>query len=748
MKLSFALVFVVLGCMETVSAAGVVASGTFEGHYYEVYNYRKRGDQAAALAANTVGYCGKPGYLAAITSSAENDFIWGLIPNGESPWIGLSDKDVEGTFHWMNGEVSHYRNWAPNEPNDSRHNEDCVQMNFRNENLWNDQTCNTNSKKYGYVVEYPCEGPAPTCDGPTGYWWGDPHMVTFDGLKYDCQGRGEFVAIKSFDSDFFVQTRFMIGAGHGLQGQHDYPVTVTRSVVFNTGEPGVPDIQVDVPDSIVDGCPYTFYVNGQEVPNFFATGTGTNKVIASQGGGRVVIFRYTETGTRIEIDARLSKKNGCNMAFQVCLPKRRFEGERVIGLLGSPDDDQSNDWMQSDDGTALTVPSSRFDKLFQPAYDYCTQQWCIDNEGDSKFTYTDGRDFDYYNYCNNAYDDNGITDFLNNVPAEVVTQCGAENYECLLEGTAGDPEDAVTATEVATELTRLRLAPPPAEPAVDEQGTVQTDTQGNIVTEGGTPIVITPNESPLSVNQAATFGDPHIKTWTGERYDFHGTCDLVLLQNPNFNGAGMDIHIRSKKVQRWSYIASAVLRIGSETLEVMGSDNKYWINGMEGCDLKNGISGFAILHRVVSRQQEEFRVVLDEATDEYIVFSTFKDMVRVDIKSASSKNFGKSLGLLGTFVGGFKFGRDKKTVIEDNNAFGQEWQVLASEEMLFHVAEGPQAPEKCIIPSLDTIRRRLEESSITLDAAEIACSRVSVDDFDSCVFDVLAMNDRDVAGSY
>jgi len=748
MKLNICCLFAILGSLETVSAT-IVNSGPYDGHFYEIWDNKMTGDEAIAFAKTQVGSCGKNGYLAALTSSAENDFVENLIPNNVKPWIGLTDKNVEGEFVWLSGEVSHFRKWRAGEPNDYNHGEDCVQMHWGNANYWNDNRCNGDHGKFGLVIEYPCQDPNPVCDGPTGYWWGDPHMVTFDGLKYDCQGRGEFVAIKSLDSDLMIQTRFMIGAGHGLQGQHDYPVTVTRSVVFNTGEPGVPDIQVDVPDSIEGGCPYTFYANKQEVPNIFTSGTGTNKVIASQGPGRTVIFRYPQTGTRIEVDVRSSWKNGCNMAVQVCLPKRRFEGERVIGLLGTPDDNKANDWMQSDDGATLSIPDNRFDRMFKPAYDYCTEQWCIDNAGDSKFTYANGKGFDDYNFCTNVYDDGGVQEALTDAEQneELIAVCG-QNLACLLEGAVGDAEDAQAAKEVEDELAVIRLAPPPSEPVVDDQGSVQTNPQGIPVTEEGISIVITPNETPLTPIQAASFGDPHIKTWTGERYDFHGICDLVLLQNRDFNGVGMDIHIRTKKVQRWSFISSAVLRIGSETLEVMGSGNKYWINGMEGGDLKKGVSGFAIVHRVVSRQQEEFRVVLDDAADEAIVLSTFKDMVRVDVKSASSKNYGRSLGLLGTFVGGLKIGRDKETVIEDNNAFGQEWQVLASEEMLFHVAEGPQAPEKCSIPSLETVQRRLEESSFSLEDAEVACSRVSVDDFDSCVFDVLAMNDRDVAGSY
>ncbi|CAB9525491.1 expressed unknown protein [Seminavis robusta] len=46
-------------------------------------------------------------------------------------------------------------------------------------------------------------------------------------------------------------------------------------------------------------------------------------------------------------------------------------------------------------------------------------------------------------------------------------------------------------------------------------------------------------------------GDPHIKRWNGEGYDFHGECELVMLSNPKFNnGQGLSIHLRTKIV-RW-----------------------------------------------------------------------------------------------------------------------------------------------------------------------------------------------------
>jgi hypothetical protein len=75
-------------------------------------------------------------------------------------------------------------------------------------------------------------------------------------------------------------------------------------------------------------------------------------------------------------------------------------------------------------------------------------------------------------------------------------------------------------------------------------------------------------------------GDPHFKTWTHDKYDFHGACDIVMLSHPEFdNNKGMDVHIRSKIRFCWSYVESAILKIGNDTLEIMGGDmRRYWIN--------------------------------------------------------------------------------------------------------------------------------------------------------------------------
>lgn len=83
--------------------------------------------------------------------------------------------------------------------------------------------------------------------------------------------------------------------------------------------------------------------------------------------------------------------------------------------------------------------------------------------------------------------------------------------------------------------------------------------------------------------KSSTKGDPHVKTHGGEMYDFHGGCDLILMDNPQFkDGMGMQIQIGTM-INTWlSYVASSAIRIGDDTLEIAGGDNAQWlyINGV------------------------------------------------------------------------------------------------------------------------------------------------------------------------
>jgi len=280
---------------------------------------------------------------------------------------------------------------------------------------------------------------------------------------------------------------------------------------------------------------------------------------------------------------------------------------------------------------------------------------------------------------------------------------------------------------------------------------------------GGSQDSPAPTPSP-PMTTGGVFGDPHFKTWDGQFYDFHGICDLVLLHTPEFmNGVGMDIHIRSTKTRKWSYISRMVVKIGIETFELSTrKDNnnvfiEYFVNGISGKDdnllqeddmkLPNTISGYEIQYHSVNSQQKEYIINLGDG--ETLSLRTWKHMIRIDLEGCGARNFASSVGLMGTFAHSHKVGRDNSTIIENLNEFGQEWQVLPGEGNLFQTVEGPQAPSKCEISSKSQLRRRLSQSEVTIEAAELACASMNNnDDFILCVFDVIATGDVGIVGVY
>ncbi|MDB6125628.1 MAG: hypothetical protein JWQ71_4621 [Pedosphaera sp.] len=155
----------------TVVANGVVqwpASIGGNSHFYE-----------AILMTNGITWndaqtnaAARGGYLTTITSSSENDFVFGLISGnasfwvedgagGDGPWIGglqpVGSGEPAGGWSWVTGEPFTYNNWASGQPNDSQINQDRIQF-FSPSSLigkfWNDAGNSQSDYAHGYVVEY------------------------------------------------------------------------------------------------------------------------------------------------------------------------------------------------------------------------------------------------------------------------------------------------------------------------------------------------------------------------------------------------------------------------------------------------------------------------------------------------------------------------------------------------------------------------------------------------------------------
>ncbi|KAM8771449.1 CD209 antigen-like protein C [Acanthopagrus schlegelii] len=78
--------------------------------------------------------------LVIIGSREEQDFI---RQHQKIMWIGLTDRETEGVWTWVDGSPLTTSFWDSGEPNSAGgRNEDCVVMNsFKIVNNWNDETC-------------------------------------------------------------------------------------------------------------------------------------------------------------------------------------------------------------------------------------------------------------------------------------------------------------------------------------------------------------------------------------------------------------------------------------------------------------------------------------------------------------------------------------------------------------------------------------------------------------------------------
>lgn len=127
------------------------------GHYYQLFSTLRTWDNAR-WAAEQMG-----GYLATITSPAENSFVTSLLPDGFNAWLGgfqpAGSPEPAGNWQWVTGEAFSYVNWNTGEPNNGVGwgvtDESALEIyGITTDQLgkWND--VRPNVETYGYVVEF------------------------------------------------------------------------------------------------------------------------------------------------------------------------------------------------------------------------------------------------------------------------------------------------------------------------------------------------------------------------------------------------------------------------------------------------------------------------------------------------------------------------------------------------------------------------------------------------------------------
>lgn len=144
------------------------------GHVYEIVGPSDISSNDALVAAAARTKHGAQGYLATITTQAEQDYVGSRL--GGDGWFGASDDETEGDWKWITGPETGtsfwngmsapsgtpvgglYSNWAWGEPNDVG-GENCAQF-YSDGTGWNDLDCEDDNLEY-YIVEYGAPGDLP-----------------------------------------------------------------------------------------------------------------------------------------------------------------------------------------------------------------------------------------------------------------------------------------------------------------------------------------------------------------------------------------------------------------------------------------------------------------------------------------------------------------------------------------------------------------------------------------------------------
>ncbi|KAL6467122.1 hypothetical protein MHYP_G00249260 [Metynnis hypsauchen] len=82
-------------------------------------------------------------HLVIINSREEQNFVE-ILRRGQTAWIGLTDRETEGVWKWVDGSALTTKFWGHSEPNSNAGDEDCVVTGEWPDpvNNWADYPCN------------------------------------------------------------------------------------------------------------------------------------------------------------------------------------------------------------------------------------------------------------------------------------------------------------------------------------------------------------------------------------------------------------------------------------------------------------------------------------------------------------------------------------------------------------------------------------------------------------------------------
>ncbi|XP_048052864.1 lectin-like [Megalobrama amblycephala] len=85
------------------------------------------------------------GHLVSVHNEVDNRHLFCTVKNISSNnlrvWLGGFQLFQTGKFRWTDGSYWDYERWVPGEPNHVYTKEECVEMNWKKDEMWNDESC-------------------------------------------------------------------------------------------------------------------------------------------------------------------------------------------------------------------------------------------------------------------------------------------------------------------------------------------------------------------------------------------------------------------------------------------------------------------------------------------------------------------------------------------------------------------------------------------------------------------------------
>lgn len=141
-------------------------------------------------------------------------------------------------------------------------------------------------------------------------------------------------------------------------------------------------------------CPVMYYEDGvlQDISetddgSYLYGDANTKSSAKLEGHNKIKIVYETDGGSLSEIMIETAgygpgENFGCHWNIFICLPANEEDAFTTggLGLLGSPDGNPDNDWMEPDGTVIDTSDLRKRDFQGQEAFDYCTSNWCVSQE--------------------------------------------------------------------------------------------------------------------------------------------------------------------------------------------------------------------------------------------------------------------------------------------------------------------------------------------------------------------------------